>query len=123
MQTAKFMLSLRKGVFVSSGMKAKDTIAAEMAFMFGERNEGKSSIDYPLEGSKSIVDALVRGIKKHGGKVQLRAPVEEIVVEGSSALPLQSAQSSGSQRALKIAPSKCLFRREMSVSRRISCSQ
>ena len=64
-------------------MKAKDTIAAEMAFMFGERNEGKSSIDYPLEGSKSIVDALIRGIKKYGGKIQLRAPVEEILIEGN----------------------------------------
>lgn len=63
-------------------MRAKDTIAAEMAFMFGERNEGKSSIDYPLEGSKSIVDALVRGIKKNGGKIQLRSHIEEIAIEG-----------------------------------------
>lgn len=30
--------------FVLSGMTAKDTIAAEMAFMFMERNSGKSSI-------------------------------------------------------------------------------
>lgn len=65
-----------------SGMTAKDTITAEMAFMFGERNDGNSTIDYPLEGSKSIVDALLRGIKKNGGRLLLRTPVEEIAVEG-----------------------------------------
>lgn len=64
-------------------MKAKDTITAEMAFMFGERNDGESTIDYPLEGSKAIVEALLRGIQKFGGQVLLRTPVEEIVVEGT----------------------------------------
>jgi phytoene dehydrogenase-like protein len=66
-----------------SGMKAKDTITAEMAFMFGERNDGESTIDYPMEGSKAIVEALLRGIKKFGGQVLLSSPVEEIVVEGT----------------------------------------
>lgn len=50
-----------------SGMLAKDTICAEMAFMFMERNDGVSSIDYPIGGSEAIVDALVRGIEKNGG--------------------------------------------------------
>lgn len=63
-------------------MTAKDTITAEMAFMFGERNSGESTIDYPLEGSKGIVDALIRGIEKFGGKVLLTSPVQEIIVEG-----------------------------------------
>lgn len=71
--------------FVLSGMKAKDTITAEMAFMFGERNDGESTIDYPMEGSKAIVEALLRGIKKFGGQVLLSSPVEEIVVEGGRA--------------------------------------
>ena len=57
-------------------MTAKDTITAEMAFMFGERS-GNSTIDYPLEGSKSIVNALLRGIRKFGGRVLLRSHVEE----------------------------------------------
>ena len=66
-----------------SGMTAKDTITAEMAFMFGERNSGTSTIDYPLEGSKGIVDALIRGIEKHGGRILLTSPVEQILVEGT----------------------------------------
>ena len=32
-------------------MLAKDTICAEMAFMFAERNGGSSSIDYPIGGA------------------------------------------------------------------------
>eukprot|EP00884_Botryococcus_braunii_P008504 jgi/Botrbrau1/17655/Bobra.0166s0083.1 len=53
--------------FVLSGMLAKDTITAEMAFMFMERNSGTSTIDYPLGGSRAIVDALVRGLQRYGG--------------------------------------------------------
>ena len=53
-----------------------------MAFMLMERNSGNSTIDYPIEGSKGIVDALVRGIEKYGGRVMLRARVGEVLVEG-----------------------------------------
>jgi hypothetical protein len=34
--------------FVLSGMLAKDTLAAEMVFMFMERGEGRNRIDYPV---------------------------------------------------------------------------
>lgn len=72
--------------FVLSGMPAKDTLAAEMAFMFAERGRGIDRIDYPLGGSGSIVEALVRGIEKHGGRVVLRAEVDEVLVEGGRAV-------------------------------------
>jgi phytoene dehydrogenase-like protein len=49
-----------------------------MAFMFLERNSGRSTIEYPIGGSAAIVEALVRGIEKHGGKVQLSSHVEEV---------------------------------------------
>jgi phytoene dehydrogenase-like protein len=67
--------------FVLSGMLASDTICAEMVFMFMERNRPGSTIDYPLGGSAAIVDALVRGIEKNGGKVLLKAHVEEVLVD------------------------------------------
>lgn len=111
--------------FVLSGMTAKDTLTAEMAFMFAERNSGKSQIDYPVSqpseslpvlggwwafergaswgglragqwllllpklplclpvpavqmgGSAAVVEALVRGIQKNGGRVLLNSHVEE----------------------------------------------
>ncbi len=53
-----------------------------MAFMLMERNSGKSTIDYPIEGSRGIVDALMRGIQKNGGRILLRARVEDVLMEG-----------------------------------------
>jgi hypothetical protein len=44
----KSMLDLE--CFVLSGMLAKDTLAAEMVFMFMERGQGRNRIDYPVSG-------------------------------------------------------------------------
>ncbi|KAG2438241.1 hypothetical protein HYH02_010942 [Chlamydomonas schloesseri] len=71
--------------FVLSGMTARDTLCAEMAFMFAERNAGRTAIDYPMGGSEAIISALVRGIEKHGGRVLLRTHVEQVVMEGGRA--------------------------------------
>jgi carotene isomerase len=64
--------------FLLSGMAAQDTVAPEMAFMFGERTG--SVIDYPIGGSGAIVAALVRGLAKFGGQLRLKAHVEQILV-------------------------------------------
>ena len=100
-------------------MPAKDTICAEMAFMFSERNPParppsssppssssssssssspyvRSPFDYPVGGSRAIVDALVRGIEKFGGRVALNSRVEEIVVEGGRASGVRVVASSSS---------------------------
>jgi hypothetical protein len=66
-------------------MLAKDTITAEMAFMFMERNRPGSTIDYPLGGSGALVEALVRGLKKHRGHLELQAHVDEIIIENGRA--------------------------------------
>ncbi|MEO1400573.1 MAG: NAD(P)/FAD-dependent oxidoreductase [Cyanobacteria bacterium J06635_1] len=65
--------------FLLSGMKAHQTVAPEMAFMFGER--ANSVIDYPVGGSGVIVDALVRGLKRWGGELWLGSHVDQIWVE------------------------------------------
>jgi phytoene dehydrogenase-like protein len=36
-------------------------------------------------GSGAVIDALVRGLRKHGGELHLRSPVAEILVEGGRA--------------------------------------
>jgi len=71
--------------FVLSGCLADDTICAEMAYMFAERNKAGSTIDYPMGGGKSIIDALVRGLEKNGGKLRLQAHVEKVLVEAGQA--------------------------------------
>lgn len=64
----------------------------QMAFMLMERNSGNSTIDYPIDGSKGIVDALVRGIEKNGGNVMLRARVEDVLMEGETLFCSQFSQ-------------------------------
>lgn len=40
--------------FVLSGMTARDTLCAEMAFMFEERSRGRDRIDYPVSKGRVI---------------------------------------------------------------------
>src|ERR687885_1204548 len=65
--------------FLLSGLKAHGTVAPEIAFMIGER--ARCAIEYPVGGSGAIVDALVRGLQRWGGKLRLGTPVEQILVE------------------------------------------
>ena len=43
-------------------------------------------LDYPVGGSGAVVDALVRGIERHGGRVRLSTHVERINVEAGRAV-------------------------------------
>lgn len=65
--------------FLLSGLKAHGTVAPEVAFMLGERT--RAGVEYPVGGSGAIVAALVRGLKKWGGELRLRAHVDKILVE------------------------------------------
>ena len=65
--------------FLLSGLKAHGTIAPEVAFVFGERET--TPVDYPLGGSEALVNALVRGLKKWGGELQLGNHVDRILVQ------------------------------------------
>jgi len=69
--------------FLLSGLKADETIAAEIAFMFGERNLRK--VEYPLGGAEAIVEAMARGIEKFGGELRTRAHVDKVIVESGKA--------------------------------------
>jgi len=67
--------------FCLSGLPADGTITAEMAMMMGEFYADDAVMDCPVGGSQSIVDALVRGIEKHGGTIFLNTRVEEIIID------------------------------------------
>jgi len=71
--------------FVLSGMVARSTLSPEMAYMYQERHKEDSKLDYPVGGTRSIIDALVRGIEKYGGTVHLGQHVDQIVFEGGRA--------------------------------------
>ncbi len=72
--------------FLLSGLPASGTSGAEMAFMFAEWYKPGVVLDYPIGGSGALVDALVRGLKKYGGKLLLNSHVEEIIVKKNRAV-------------------------------------
>jgi phytoene dehydrogenase-like protein len=72
--------------FLLSGLPADGTSAAEMAFMFAEWYRPGVQLDYPVGGSGALVNALVRGLEKRGGTLQLNAHVEQILVDGERAI-------------------------------------
>lgn len=73
--------------FLLSGLTAQDTVAPEMAFMFGERSG--STIDYPVGGSPAIIQALIRGLKRWGGTLRLKAHVDQILVQSGKVQGIQ----------------------------------
>ena len=72
--------------FLLSGLPADSTSAAEVAFMFGEWYRPDVVLDYPLGGSQALVNALVRGLERHGGRLMLRSHVEQVLIEGNRAV-------------------------------------
>jgi phytoene dehydrogenase-like protein len=66
--------------FLISGLPMDQTSAAAMATLFGEWFEPEASLDYPLGGSPAVVEALRRGLERHGGRLVCKAPVERIEV-------------------------------------------
>lgn len=61
--------------------------------MLTERNSPEGTIDYPKGGTGAIVDALIRGLHKHGGSLLLRAHVDQIIMEGEPFLnPVEDLQ-------------------------------
>jgi len=71
--------------FCLSGMPSSGTITAEMAMMMGEFYEPGAVMDCPVGGARSIVDALARGVTKHGGVIATNSHVKGINVENGKA--------------------------------------
>ncbi|MGK7890331.1 MAG: phytoene desaturase family protein [Leptolyngbyaceae cyanobacterium] len=77
--------------FLLSGLPADGTLAAEIAFMFGEWYRPDVTLDYPIGGSGALVDALVRGLTQQGGQLLLNAHVEQVTVAGGRATGVRLA--------------------------------
>ena len=92
--------------FVLSGLPANGTISAEMAYMYKERHAGNATLDYPIGGTKAIIDALVRGLEKFGGKIALGRHVQEITIEGGRATGVVLANGE------RVRAKRCVRRRD-----------
>lgn len=72
--------------FLLSGLPADGTSAAEVAFMFADWYRPGVVLDYPVGGSGALVDALVRGLNRHGGQLMLSAHIEQVNLADNQAL-------------------------------------
>ncbi|KAJ6416243.1 hypothetical protein OIU84_004948 [Salix udensis] len=88
--------------FLLAGVKSNGILSAEMIYMFAEWYKPGCSLEYPLHGTGAVVDALVRGLQKFGGRLSLRSHVEEIVVENNRAtgVKLRSGQFIRAKKAV-----------------------
>jgi len=71
--------------FLISGMPMHDTNTAAMSTLFGEWFNPNAYLEYPLGGSETIVNALVKGLKKFKGDLLLSSRVEEIIFDNKLA--------------------------------------
>lgn len=54
-----------------------------------------------MGGSKAIINALVRGLKKHGGRLMLRSHVNDILIEGGRATGVRLRPPSDAKAAAR----------------------
>ncbi len=64
--------------FLISGMSMYETNTAAMATLFSEWFNHDAHLEYPLGGSESVVNALIRGLNKNGGEIRLSSKVKKI---------------------------------------------
>ncbi|XP_041015501.1 prolycopene isomerase, chloroplastic isoform X1 [Juglans microcarpa x Juglans regia] len=88
--------------FLLAGVKTNGILSAEMVYMFAEWYKPGCCLEYPLHGSGAIVDALVHGMKKFGGRLSLGSHVEKIVIENGCAtgVKLRSGQFVRAKKAV-----------------------
>merc|ERR1711966_271417 len=68
--------------FLLQGLPAAGTMNAVMAYMLADWYRPGVTLDWPVGGSGSIIDALVRGVEKNNvGKVHLNSHVDQILIE------------------------------------------
>ncbi|KAI3860992.1 hypothetical protein MKX03_026661 [Papaver bracteatum] len=72
--------------FLLAGVKSDSALSAEMVYMFAEWYKPGCTLEYPLHGSGTVIDALVRGLEKFGGRISLGSHVEQIVIENGRAV-------------------------------------
>lgn len=75
--------------FLLQGATTDEAPTTLMAYMLSDFYRDGVALDYPKGGTKSIVDALVRGVTKHGGQVRTRSRVQRVLVENGRACGVQ----------------------------------
>ncbi|CAD7698012.1 unnamed protein product [Ostreobium quekettii] len=85
------------------GLPSDEIVASYMIQAFAQLYQPTSALEYPVGGPQAIVNALVRGLRKHGGRLALNAHVDEVVVgpRGQAAgVRLRDGRTIGASKAV-----------------------
>lgn len=67
--------------FALSGLDAAHTQAAPVSYTLGDLHRSGAVLDYPMGGMDALINALVQGLKKHGGELRLNCRVDKLLLE------------------------------------------
>lgn len=67
--------------FALSGVDASNTQGAPVAYMMSDLHKKGAVLDYPMGGMDSLIQALVSGMRNHGGELRLNSRVERFLLE------------------------------------------
>ncbi|GLC40753.1 hypothetical protein PLESTB_000026100 [Pleodorina starrii] len=87
--------------FLLSGLPANGTIAAEVAYMFNEWYRPDCYLEFPRGGSQALVEGLVGGLERHGGRLMLGSHVERVNLDSRGAATGVSLRGGGTIKARK----------------------
>lgn len=82
--------------FLLQGLPADQTLTAVMAYMVEDFYREGAVMDYPVGGSRGLVEALARGLTKHEGcALRTSTAVDEVIVENGRAVGVRLQTSGG----------------------------
>merc|ERR1719162_2202467 len=84
--TDPFLLNFIDTMCIFCGFPAKGAMTAHMLYILERFFEESACYSVPIGGTCGLGDTLVRGLEKFGGKIQLNAHVDEIIVENGRAV-------------------------------------
>ena len=68
------------------GFPAKGAMTAHMLYILERFFEDSACYSVPIGGTVELANTMIRGLQKFGGKIQLNAHVDEIIVENGRAV-------------------------------------
>jgi phytoene dehydrogenase-like protein len=84
--TDPFLRNFIDTMCIFCGFPAKGAMTAHMLYILERFFEESACYSVPIGGTCEMGNTLVRGLEKFGGKIQLNAHVDEILVENGRAV-------------------------------------
>lgn len=84
--TVPFLRNFIDTMCIFCGFPAKGAMTAHMLYILERFFEESACYSVPIGGTCEMGNTLVRGLEKFGGKIQLNAHVDEIIVENDRAV-------------------------------------